>query len=72
MENKEILKQFGKRLKERRKTANLTQAQLAELAGVSTNFIGMVERGERNIKYTNIYKIISALKSTIEEFFKKM
>ena len=50
MENKEILKQFGKRLKERRETANLTQAQLAELAGVSTNFIGMVERGERNIK----------------------
>ncbi len=72
MENKEILKQFGQRLKEKRKTVNLTQAQLAELSGVSTNFIGMVERGERNIKYTNIYKIISALKSTMEEFFKKM
>ena len=72
MENKEILRQLGQRLKEKRKTANLTQAQLAELAGVSTNFIGMVERGERNIKYTNIYKIISALEITIEEFFKKM
>ncbi len=72
MENKEILKQFGQRLKEKRKEDNLTQAQLAELAGVSTNFIGMVERGERNIKYTNIYKIISVLEITIEEFFKKM
>ena len=72
MEYKKILKQLGQRHKEKKKTANLTQAQLAELAGVSTNFIGMVERGERNIKYTNIYKIISALEITIEEFFKKM
>lgn len=70
MDEKDILKVFGNRLKEKRKAAKLTQAKLAEKVGLSTNFIGMVERGERNTNYTNVFKVIYSLDTTLEEFFK--
>lgn len=70
MDEKNILKILGQRLKDKREKANLTQAQLAEMVGLSTNFIGMVERGERNTKFVNVYRLVSALNSTLEDFFK--
>lgn len=47
---------LGKRIRTLRKKAKLTQAKLAEKIDVPTNFIGMVEVGERNTKYENVYK----------------
>lgn len=70
MDEREIVKIFGQRLKQARENAKLTQAELAEKVNLSTNFIGMVERGERNTKLANVYKLIHALNSSIEEFFK--
>ena len=70
MDEKNILKILGQRLKDKREKANLTQAQLAEMIGLSTNFIGMVERGERNTKFVNVYRLVYALNSTLEDFFK--
>lgn len=70
MNKKEILDIFGKRLKQTRENANLTQAELAEKVDLSPNFVGMVERGERNTSFKNVYKLISALNYTLEEFFK--
>ncbi len=70
MVEKEIVKIFGQRLKQAREKANLTQAELAEKVGLSTNFVGMVERGERNTKFANVYSLITALGYTLEKFFK--
>lgn len=70
MDEKNILKILGRRLKDKREKASLTQAQLAEMIGLSTNFIGMVERGERNTKFVNVYRLVYALNSTLEDFFK--
>ena len=42
-ETKKNLKTFGSRIQELRKKNNLTQSELAEKIGLSTNFIGMVE-----------------------------
>lgn len=70
MVEKEIVKIFGQRLKQAREKANLTQAELAEKVGLSTNFVGMVERGERNTKFANVYNLITALGYTLEKFFK--
>lgn len=70
MDEKKILKNFGQKLKKAREKARLTQAELAEKVGFSPNFIGMVERGERNTKFSNVYKIIHALDSNMEDFFK--
>jgi transcriptional regulator with XRE-family HTH domain len=43
-------KQFGRRLREARLAAGLTQAQLAELAGVNAPHLSEIERGLQNIR----------------------
>ena len=60
MSNKNLEK-FGKRIKALRLEHNLTQIQLAEILDMSPNFIGMIERGERNTTVANIFKIARAL-----------
>lgn len=60
--SKKDLQKFGKKLKFLRLEKNLTQIELAEIINMSPNFIGMVERGERNTTVENVYKISRALK----------
>jgi len=57
----EILRLFGERLRELRTERGLTQEQLAEAAGVDRNYIGQIERGERNVALVNIVRIAGAL-----------
>ena len=59
--SKKDLQKFGKRLKFLRLERNLTQLELAEILDMSPNFIGMIERGERNTTVENIFKIARAL-----------
>ena len=47
MEKVPILLHFGKQVQELRKDRNLSQEQLAELAGVHRTYIGMIERAEK-------------------------
>lgn len=68
--SKRDLKVFGARLKELRLEKNLTQQELAEKINLSTNFIGMVERGERNTSVDKIFKLSKALNVSLAEFFK--
>ena len=44
---------LGKRIREERLRLNLTQEKLAEEVGVSTAYIGQIERGERSLKVVN-------------------
>lgn len=48
MEKHPDLIALGKRVRDRRKAAKLTQEELAERAGLSANYVGEIERGERN------------------------
>ncbi len=59
--SKRDLQKFGKRLKLLRLDKNLTQLELAEILDMSPNFIGMIERGERNTTVENVFKIARAL-----------
>lgn len=59
--SKKDLQKFGKRLKHLRIDRDLTQLQLAEILDMSPNFIGMIERGERNTTVENVFKIARAL-----------
>ena len=71
-ETKKNLKTFGSRIQELRKKNNLTQSELAEKIGLSTNFIGMVERGERNTSVDNILKLAKAFNISLAQFFETL
>lgn len=69
MEKEPILLTFGRSVQKLRKERNLSQEQLADLAGVHRTYIGMIERAEKNITLCNIEKIADALKVEIKELF---
>jgi transcriptional regulator with XRE-family HTH domain len=54
MVNKFLLNEFGTRIRDLRTHENLSQEQLSFKTGFHRTYIGMIERGERNISLTNI------------------
>ncbi|MBF4490069.1 helix-turn-helix transcriptional regulator [Psychrobacter sp. N25K4-3-2] len=64
-----ILIKFGQRIRELRKARNLSQEQLAELTGFHRNYIGMIERGERNPALVNIEIFANAFGLNLSELF---
>ena len=65
----DILKQFGKQVRDLRKAQGLSQEELAEKADLHYTYIGGVERGERNLSLKSIERIASALKIDIRGLF---
>lgn len=65
--NNSILNLFGQRVKELRTKKNLTQEQFALICGLHKNYIGMVERGERNPSLINIDVIAKGLEISISK-----
>jgi transcriptional regulator with XRE-family HTH domain len=53
---------FGRRVRQLRDRRGLSQEKLAELAELHRNYVGGVERGERNISLLNIVKLAHGLK----------
>ena len=65
----DILKQFGKKVRDSRKAQGLSQEELAEKADLHYTYVGGVERGERNLSLKSIERIASALKIDIRGLF---
>ena len=55
------LKKFGDRVRQLRKAKGLSQEKLAELADLHRNYIGGIERGERNLALLNVVRLARAL-----------
>lgn len=55
---------FGRKVRQRRHDLGYSQEKLAELADLHHNYVGSVERGERNIALENILALAKALKSS--------
>lgn len=68
--NKDILIGFGARVKVLRQEQGLTQEQFAKNCGLHKNYIGMVERGERNPSLLNIEVIAKGLEISISDLMK--
>jgi transcriptional regulator with XRE-family HTH domain len=51
---------LGLALRELRHTAALTQVQAADQAGIGSNFISAVERGERGMRWHTLLALLSA------------
>jgi transcriptional regulator with XRE-family HTH domain len=55
---------FGAAVRQRRRELGLTQAALGERAGLHRNYVGGVERGERNLGLSNIQALALALETS--------
>ena len=70
---KNVLYAFGKHVRDLRTKQNLTQAELAYKGDFDRNYIGMIERGERNPSLLNLIRLAKALSISLRELrtFKK-
>ncbi|WP_379156105.1 helix-turn-helix domain-containing protein [Paenibacillus sp. sgz5001063] len=64
------MKRVGDRIRRLRKDKGLSQEQLAELSGLHTNYVGQVERGEKNLTIETLQKVVGGLGVSLEEFFR--
>lgn len=67
MTKSSVLTFFGKRVREERLKKGLSQEEFAELAELHRTYIGMIERGEKNITLKNIEKIARALEISLDK-----
>lgn len=59
--------EIGSRIRERRHEAGLSQAELAELADVSPQYISLVENGRKQISLTVLVHIAGALSVSMDQ-----
>lgn len=53
-------------LRQRRRELDLTQEQLADLAGVSVRFLGELERGKASVRLDHVLAVAHALGLRLE------
>lgn len=68
-ERSDILAEFGEAVRARRYKLGMSQEELAERADLHRNYVGGVERGERNIALVNLEKLAGALGVKVSELF---
>ena len=67
MINRFLLNEFGERIKQLRLQKNIIQEKLSFLTGFHRTYIGMIERGERNISISNIAVFAKVFELNISE-----
>lgn len=67
MKERTELKQLGNHLKDKREQLQLTQEEFALKCGLTKNYIGMLERGERNPSYLTLLQIARNLKVSLKD-----
>jgi transcriptional regulator with XRE-family HTH domain len=67
MINRFLLNEFGERIKQLRLQKNISQEKLSFLTGFHRTYIGMIERGERNISISNIAVFAKVFELNISE-----
>ena len=56
--------ELGRRVRQQRTMLGLTQEELAEKAGISTSFVGHIERGEKKFSIGTLVSICNAMEIT--------
>jgi transcriptional regulator with XRE-family HTH domain len=65
-----ILEKFGDRIRVLRKERNWSQETLAAETGFHPNYVGMIERGERNPSLININVFAETFGMSLSELLK--
>jgi len=64
-----LIEEFGKRIRQLRTERKLSQEELSFQTGFHRTYIGMVERGERNISLSNIGVFAKTFEMSVSELF---
>ena len=67
MINQQLIKDFGQRIKQLRNKKCISQEKLSTSTGFHRTYIGMIERGERNISLTNMAVFAKVFELSISE-----
>ena len=67
MINEFVIKEFGLRIKELRTRNEISQEKLSFLTGFHRTYIGMIERGERNISLSHIAVFARVFEMTVSD-----
>ncbi len=67
MINEALIKEFGLRIRQLRTENELSQEKLSFVTGFHRTYIGMIERGERNISLTNMAVFAKVFKMSVSE-----
>ena len=59
--DKVLIERTAARLRKARQAKNLTQAQVAQKAGISENHYAQIERGEKNPSTSTLINILDAI-----------
>lgn len=61
----DVLKELGKRIRQRRKGFGWSQEEFALVAGIDRSYVGGVERGQRNMTFTVLCRLCEALRCDV-------
>lgn len=70
--NKELSLNFGKIIRKLRKEKDISQEELGFSSNLHRTYIGMIERGEKNISLENIGKLSKGLDVSMKLIFEKL
>lgn len=63
------LRAIGQAIRQQRLALNMSQEELADVAGLHRNYVGGIERGERNVGIKALLALARALATRPETFF---
>lgn len=63
-------REIGSRIRKQREKIGLSREKLAEIVGLSTYYIGQIERGDRNMSLDTLYKISQSLNISMDYIIK--
>lgn len=69
-QEQKLLKVFGKRVAQVRKSKGLTQQDVAEAVNMSVVTIAYIETGKRWVRLSTLHKLAKSLRTTVDELFK--
>lgn len=72
MKNLKVTNKLGQLLKELRIAKGMSQEQLADYSRVHRTYIGMVERGEKNITIVSLSRITKGLGISLSDLMKQL
>ena len=66
------LKELGERIRQRRKARGWTQEEFADEAHIDRSYAGGIERGERNITFSVLCQLCTALRCDVAALTKNL